>query len=155
MKRAVVLLALACLFLMPAIAMAQYDYPSGGGGDSGPSMGNPPAMNPPSGSGSSTGGITVMGPSMTMPGDSGDSDSVNIVDFAFQPGSLAVPVGTTLRWHNSGAAPHTVTANTGAFDSGTIAPGGNFSETLSAPGLYMYHCNIHPNMTGTVMVTGS
>lgn len=153
MKRAVVLLALSLVFFLPAIALAQYDYPSGGGG-SGPAM-NPPAMNPPSGSGSSTGGITVMGPSMTMPSSGGASDSVNIVDFAFQPGSLAVPAGTTLQWHNSGAAPHTVTSTTGAFDSGTISPGGNYSEMLSDPGLYMYHCTIHPNMTGTVMVTAS
>lgn len=138
MRRLIVLLGLIALLAIPAATLAQYDYPSGPsmGGNSGSSGGE---YNPP------------MGGSMPTMGGSGD---VTIVDFAFQPMAVSVPAGSTVRWSNTGGAPHTVTAFNGAFDSGTINPGGGFSTTFSAPGTYMYHCTIHPNMVGTVNVTG-
>jgi plastocyanin len=79
--------------------------------------------------------------------------AVNIVDFAFQPGAVEVPVGATVTWTNSGGAPHTVTADGGAFNSGTLQPGASFSQTFSAAGTFAYHCEIHPQMTGSVTVT--
>jgi plastocyanin len=85
--------------------------------------------------------------------DAQDGAAVTIVDFAFQPGSLEVPAGTTVTWTNSGAAPHTVTADDGAFDSDRLAPGASFSQTFETAGTFTYHCEIHPQMTGTVVVT--
>jgi plastocyanin len=79
--------------------------------------------------------------------------AVSIVDFAFQPGSVEVPVGGTVTWTNSGSAPHTVTSDSGAFDSGQLAPGASFSQTFDTAGTFTYHCSIHPQMTGTVIVT--
>ena len=79
--------------------------------------------------------------------------AVSIVDFAFQPASIEVPAGSTVTWTNTGAAPHTVTADDGAFDSGQLKPGATFSQTFTTPGTYTYHCEIHPQMTGTVVVT--
>ena len=78
---------------------------------------------------------------------------VTIVDFAFQPASLEVSVGTTVTWTNSGASPHTVTADNGAFDSGRLPPGARFSQTFDAAGTFTYHCKIHPQMAGTIVVT--
>jgi len=146
MKWIVAVLGLLVLFALPMGAIAQYDYPP-----SGPTMeSQPPSMGdmPPMG-----GGVPVMGGMPSMMGE--QSDSVTIVDFAFQPRVLSVSVGSTVTWQNSGSAPHTVTSNNGAFDSGTIGSGGSFSTTLSDPGMVMYHCSIHPNMMGAVMVTGS
>ena len=77
---------------------------------------------------------------------------VTIVDLAFQPTAITVGAGTTVTWSNAGALPHTVTSDTGAFDSGILSAGGTFSTTLSTPGLYAYHCLIHPSMLGTVQV---
>src|SRR5215208_1291768 len=79
--------------------------------------------------------------------------AVSIVDFAFQPASLEVASGSTVTWTNTGAAPHTVTADNGAYDSGQLKPGTSFSQTFTTPGTYTYHCEIHPQMTGTVVVT--
>ena len=81
-----------------------------------------------------------------------DGGQVSIVDFAFQPASVEVPVGGTVTWTNTGAAPHTATADGGAFDSGQLAPGAAFSQTFTAACSFPYHCNIHPDMTGTVNV---
>jgi plastocyanin len=30
----------------------------------------------------------------------------------------------------------------------------SFSYTFSTPGTYTYYCDIHPNMMGTIVVTG-
>ena len=72
--------------------------------------------------------------------------SVTIQNFAFSPESLTVKVGDTVEWVNEDSAPHTV------FDSGTLATGQSFSHTFDAPGTYVYHCSIHPSMTGMIIV---
>ena len=82
-----------------------------------------------------------------------DGAAVTIVDFAFQPASLEVQAGTPVTWTNSGAAAHTVTADNGALDSGQLASGATFSQTFDTAGTFTYHCEIHPQMTGTIVVT--
>lgn len=77
---------------------------------------------------------------------------VTIVDFAFTPGWVAVPAGSTVSWYNAGAAPHTVTSDAGIFASGTIGSGGSYAVTFTTPGYYSYYCSIHPGMTGAVQV---
>ena len=78
--------------------------------------------------------------------------SVSIEDFYFEPANAAVQPGDTIVWTNNGAHPHTVTADDGSFDSGTLQPGQSFSWTFQAPGMVTYHCSIHPSMTGSVSV---
>jgi plastocyanin len=84
----------------------------------------------------------------------GDVVSVSIVDFAFTPKTITVPVGTTVRWTNNGNAPHTVTSTSSpkAFDSGTLNSGDTFQHTFTTAGQFPYRCNIHPSMTGMVIV---
>jgi plastocyanin len=83
-----------------------------------------------------------------------ESAAVSIVDFAFQPASVEIATGGTVTWTNTGQAPHTVTADDGSFDSGTLSPGATFSQTFATAGTFTYHCNIHPQMTATVIVGG-
>jgi plastocyanin len=78
--------------------------------------------------------------------------AVSIVDFAFDPAAVEIPVGATVTWTNTGAVPHTATASDGTFDSGELAPGASFSHTFTAAGTFPYICQIHPQMTGTVTV---
>jgi len=92
--------------------------------------------------------------SLGSPGTARAQDSsVDIVDFAFNPSSITVEAGSTVTWTNSGNAPHTVTADDGAFDSGELANGETFSFTFDEPGTYSYHCDIHPDMVAEVIVT--
>lgn len=77
---------------------------------------------------------------------------VSIIDFAFQPDSLVIKRGRGVTWTNTGAKPHTVTSDTGVFDSGTLAPGATFSQTFKQSGTFAYHCAIHPSMTGFIKV---
>ena len=76
-----------------------------------------------------------------------------IADFAFNPASITVPVNGTVTWTNGAGRAHTVTADDGSFDSHDIAGGAVFSHTFSAAGTFTYHCTIHPQMKGTVVVT--
>jgi len=57
-------------------------------------------------------------------------------------------------WQNQDAAPHTATADDGSFDTGTIEQGKLGSETFKEAGTYLYFCEIHPDMRGTVEVVG-
>lgn len=54
---------------------------------------------------------------------------------------------------NTTYAPHTVTADSGAFDSGTVDPNTTITMSFPAPGSYPFHCKIHPYMTDTITVT--
>lgn len=78
---------------------------------------------------------------------------VNIANFAFEPAESSVAAGAEIQWINEDGVPHTVTADDGAFDSGDIAGGGSFGTVIDEAGTYAYHCDIHPQMTGTVTVS--
>ncbi len=80
--------------------------------------------------------------------------AVQIKNFAYNPLTLAITNGTTVTWINSDGVAHTVTSVTGAFDSGSISPGGTFSYTFNQTGTFEYECTIHPTIPhGTVTVT--
>lgn len=73
--------------------------------------------------------------------------------YAFSPVTLTIRHGAALTVTNTTAAPHTVTADGGAFNSGTVNPNTTITMTFSTPGTYPFHCNIHNYMTGTITVT--
>lgn len=70
----------------------------------------------------------------------------------FSPSTLTITAGTIVKWTNNDNTPHTVSNPQGLFDSGTINPGATFSFAFNATGTYSYFCQIHPNMTGTIVV---
>jgi plastocyanin len=74
----------------------------------------------------------------------------------FTPNTIHVVLGVnnTVVWTNDDFSPHTVTSDSGLFDSSVLSQGQTFSYTFQAPGTYHYHCFIHPWMTATVVVTG-
>ena len=63
-------------------------------------------------------------------------------------------VGSTVKWANNGALPHTVTLG-GQFDSGILMPGQTYSRTFGTAGTYNYLCTLHPGMAGTLVVQAS
>lgn len=73
----------------------------------------------------------------------------------FSPKVLTVPAGTRVTWFNGDNVVHTVTSDTGLFNSGNLGPGAAFSYQLDTPGTYEYHCEPHPSMQGTIIVTSS
>jgi plastocyanin len=80
------------------------------------------------------------------------SDSVLVTGFAFDPAEVRIDAGDALTWTNEDSTAHTVSADDGSFDSGTMDPGGSFSHRFDEPGIYRYACAIHPAMRATVRV---
>jgi len=73
---------------------------------------------------------------------------------AFTPPSVTVSAGQTVEWIFQDTNPHTVTADDDSFTSPKtgLANGKTYSHTFGQAGTYTYHCFIHPQMLGTVVV---
>lgn len=79
-------------------------------------------------------------------------------NFQFRPANVTITAGQSVSWSNNSSAVHNVTADDGSFASGAIAVangelgGGSFTHRFETAGTFAYHCSIHPQMTGTVVV---
>lgn len=77
---------------------------------------------------------------------------VSVQFSAYGPSQLDVIPGDTVKWSNVSERTHTVTSDTGLFDSGHLGPGSRFQFTFNTPGTYRYHCTIHSSITGEIDV---
>ena len=77
---------------------------------------------------------------------------VSISGFAFQSANLTVKAGTTVTWTNKDPMAHTVTADDGSFDSGTMKTDATYSHAFTKAGTFSYYCSPHPFMKATVIV---
>lgn len=81
--------------------------------------------------------------------------AVAIKDFAFSPAAITVNAGQSVRFVNRDDEAHTVTARDGSFDSGGLDTGASWTHRFEKPGRYAYFCELHPYMTGTVIVVAA
>lgn len=80
-------------------------------------------------------------------------ETIEIVNFEYQPALLTATVGTTVTWRNTSDRPHTVTDRGGTFDTDPILPGQTGTITFTAPGTYHFFCRINPSrMNGVISV---
>jgi plastocyanin len=77
---------------------------------------------------------------------------VTIEGLQFNPQELTVHRGDRVAWANKDLFPHTVTSDTKAFDSRSIAANASWSYVTSKPGEYSYSCTFHPTMKGKITV---
>ncbi len=72
----------------------------------------------------------------------------------YQPDVITVTIGinNTVTWTNHDIVVHTVTSDTGAFNSGNLAPNQSWTYTFTQPGVYYYKCIYHYWMHGEVIV---
>jgi plastocyanin len=81
--------------------------------------------------------------------------------YRFAPGTLVVPVGTTVTWTvpKDDTMPHNVQneTRTGPFISPTLQAGDSWSFTFTEAGTYAYRCRFHGNQgqLGTVVVSNN
>ncbi|MBC8365068.1 MAG: cupredoxin domain-containing protein [Actinobacteria bacterium] len=68
---------------------------------------------------------------------------------------IEVTVGQTIEFVNGDGVPHTASADSGDFDTGTIPGGGSAEIVISEPGTYGYFCGIHGSMSGTITVVAA
>ena len=77
---------------------------------------------------------------------------VSARDSFFQPETVTVVLGKSVRWTNEGALQHTVVADSVPWQSGLLAPRWWFEVRFDDAGAFNYHCSQHTGMTGTVLV---
>lgn len=82
--------------------------------------------------------------------------TVTLTNNNFTPKTVTIRKGQSVTWTAKEGA-HTVKADNGSFQSGTLSAGKSFSHTFDTPGTYGYHCTFHGSaghdMAGKVIVT--
>ena len=72
---------------------------------------------------------------------------------AISPVNVTTCQAQTIVFQNNDIYDHTATGLTGPPATGDIPPGANSSaQPFPGPGTYQYHCDFHPNETGTVTI---
>jgi plastocyanin len=84
--------------------------------------------------------------------DPNSTTTVEIRNNAFIPDQLNVAPGTTVTFVNRDDVPHTATSDNKLFDSGELAPGASYPVVLEGAGTVTYHCYLHPEMRGSIVV---
>ena len=81
-----------------------------------------------------------------------EATAINIAEFTFEPTTLSVPSGSTeITITNADSADHTFTLDDDSVDQ-AVAAGETVSVTVDVSGSVGFHCEIHPDMTGTLEV---
>ena len=137
-RRAIVTL---CLTALLALALAAC---SGGSASSAPSTAASAA--PPAAASPST---ALVCEETTDPGDV----TASIKDFSFDPADITAKVGQVIAFSNTGAAPHTVTLDDSSCTTPNINAGASDGLVFNVAGSYPYHCAIHAQMKGTIVVS--
>lgn len=88
-------------------------------------------------------------------GEAVRSAKVEIVGFEYVPPTVTIQAGGKVIWMNEDSTEHTATLDDGSFTTGALAEGKLKSESFKTPGTFAYHCEIHPDMKGTVEVVRS
>ncbi len=129
---------------------------AGGPGVDGHSAGGPleGARGPKPGGGA---GPAPRDPDVVMPSKS-SRPGCEEDDACYIPSATEVAAGGSVTWRNDDVAFHTVTSGEygspdGAFDSGHMDPGEEFTVAFGEAGEVVYHCTLHPWMRGTVAVS--
>jgi plastocyanin len=125
-----------------AYASPSYSYQSGYGGQ----------VTYPPGTIIQAGGIPSTTVPEPLPTTVTEATKARITDESFEPKTLTIAPGTTVRWTNDGKKPHTVTSDKEDWGSGEIPPAGEFTATFTKAGTFDYHCKLHKDMKGTIIV---
>lgn len=94
--------------------------------------------------------IATLASMFAVPAAFAAEHAVTIKGMKFDPPALTVAAGDTITFTNEDGAPHTATADDGAFDTGRLSKGQSATVTVSASGEHAYKCLVHPSMKGTV-----
>jgi plastocyanin len=108
-----------------------------------------------SSSSSSGGGASTSSSSSSSSGSGGGTVTVGMKNIQFNPATVRVKVGQTVKWVNQESVAHNVKAESGAsFGSPTFGQDGSFTFTPKKAGTISYVCTIHaPGMAGKLVVT--
>lgn len=83
-----------------------------------------------------------------------ETNSVVIENSTFNPETITISRGSVVSWENKDSLAHQINSDgdLSDFASGLIDQNGKFSFTFDKAGTFKYHCSIHPEMKGNVIV---
>lgn len=97
--------------------------------------------------------VSSLPPSNAQSGpDAPRTHVVEIRSFAFIPARTTIKLGDTIQWKNDDLAPHTATADSGAWSTETLKNEETGQYVPKAAGSFAYHCKFHPAMTAVIVV---
>jgi plastocyanin len=98
-------------------------------------------------------GVQLARPTVSTGPTSAAPQTVTVLmeNFVFSPQKLTVKKGTTIVFVNRDVAKHTVTEDSGKFNSGNIDSGQSYTLKLDEPGTYPYYCAFHGDQGGVDM----
>ena len=79
------------------------------------------------------------------------SVTVTIKDFKYKPAAIEINSGDRVVWANLDDVKHTATKG-GSFTTGKIKPGKAVAVKFTSKGTYRYHCTLHEDMFGKIVV---
>ena len=82
------------------------------------------------------------------------TQTVRIYGSTFSPRTVTITAGDTITWTNRDNALHQVLASKGQFVSPILRHNQSFSFTFHAAGTYSYKDELHPKLTGKIVVKG-
>jgi plastocyanin len=96
-------------------------------------------------------------------GTPADVNVVEMQNLSFNPGTITIKKGETVRWVNDDQTAHNPTSDDynsdnpdqsppTAWSAAPVNPGGAFERTFGDTGIFEYHCMIHDYMKGKVIV---
>ena len=91
-------------------------------------------------------------PTETTTPDPDSIITVDIHDHAFDLAQLNIAPGTIVSFVNKDTEPHTATADNELFDTGVLRPGESSWVLFDGSGTVTYHCDLHPDMKGSIVV---
>ena len=81
--------------------------------------------------------------------------TVNIYGSTFSPKSVTITAGDTIKWVNKDNETHQVYGTGGKFVSPILKHNQSWTFTFNAAGTYTYKDELHPKLTGTLVVKGA
>ena len=78
-----------------------------------------------------------------------------VKNYKYVPGTLTVTAGQVFTIYNDDVINHNVVLDDGSLESQLMKAGTSLLLRLDKPGEYPFHCSIHPNMKGKVVVQES
>src|SRR4051812_29005377 len=103
------------------------------------------------------GAVTALTVALAVAGPAGAATTkgVNIYSSTFSPKSVTIVQGDTVTWTNrDSTANHQVLATKGQFVSPILKRGHSYSFLFTAAGTYDYKDELHPKLTGKIIVKG-
>lgn len=79
--------------------------------------------------------------------------TVEIRQRAFIPGRVEAGLGEVITFENADGVPHTATLDDGSCTTENLGQNATGSLTFTAVGEYPFFCRIHPDMTGTIVIS--